>query len=265
MLSRINGKMNAATQAIPMAHLYYRNLQACLREALQEAQDYSSTATLTEEAREELQWWIDHFMQWNRRSLICHDSSISIETDASTKGGGGSVQQSPHRGPIEPSGAYNAHQLPGTPGSTLGNQMLCQKQDKPHHHNEDGQHVSPDVHQRGGTISPRLNQSAKDLRLWCMGRNILLKVQHLPGVYNTTADNGLRVMKDRSDWKLFPAVFHQINWRLGRLEVDLFASGLTQQLPNYASWRPDPTAMATDSFTMNWAQMRGYAKPHGTL
>ena len=54
MLSRLIGKMNAATQAILMAPLYYRNLQACLREALQKAQDYSSTATLTEEAREEL-------------------------------------------------------------------------------------------------------------------------------------------------------------------------------------------------------------------
>ena len=38
MLSCIIGKMNAATQAIPMAPLYYRNLQTCLREALQEDQ-----------------------------------------------------------------------------------------------------------------------------------------------------------------------------------------------------------------------------------
>ena len=53
MLSRIIGKMNAATQAIPMAPLYYRNLQACLREALQEDQSYSLVTVLTEEAREE--------------------------------------------------------------------------------------------------------------------------------------------------------------------------------------------------------------------
>ena len=42
MLSRIIGKKNAATQAIPMAPLYYRHLQACLREALHEVQSYSS-------------------------------------------------------------------------------------------------------------------------------------------------------------------------------------------------------------------------------
>ena len=33
MLSWVKGKMNAATQAIHVAPLYYRNLQGCLREA----------------------------------------------------------------------------------------------------------------------------------------------------------------------------------------------------------------------------------------
>ena len=80
--------MNAATQAIPMAPLYYRNLQTCLREALQEEQDYSSTTVLKKEAREELEWWRDHFTRWNGRSLIAHNSSLTIETDASKTGWG---------------------------------------------------------------------------------------------------------------------------------------------------------------------------------
>ena len=37
MLSWEKGKMNAATQAIHMAPLYYRILQGCLREACQES------------------------------------------------------------------------------------------------------------------------------------------------------------------------------------------------------------------------------------
>ena len=87
-LSHLIGKMNVATQAIPMAPLYYRNLQACLREALQEEQSYSILTSLTKEAREELQWWRDHFTQWNGRSLIAHDSFLTIETNASKKGWG---------------------------------------------------------------------------------------------------------------------------------------------------------------------------------
>ena len=78
--------MNAATQAIPMAPLYYRNLRTCLREALQEEQDYSSMTILTVKAREELEWWRDNFTQWNGRSLIAHNASLTIKTDALKKG-----------------------------------------------------------------------------------------------------------------------------------------------------------------------------------
>ena len=98
-----------------------------------------------------------------------------------------------------------------------------------------------------------------------MERNIFLKAQHLPGVLNTIADDKSRVMKDRSDWMLCPAIFHRIHQRLGPLEVDLFSSRLTHQLPVYASWRPYPMAMTTDAFTMNWAELRAYANPPWNL
>ncbi len=78
MLSRLLGKMNAATQAVKMAPLFYRNLQSCLREALQDVQDYASTVILTPEAEEEIQWWVEHFTNWNRRSLIAHSETMTI-------------------------------------------------------------------------------------------------------------------------------------------------------------------------------------------
>ena len=59
----------------------------------------------------------------------------------------------------------------------------------------------------------------------------------------TIADDESRVTKDRSDWMLCPDTFHQINKRLGPLEVDLFASRLTHQLPTCVSWRSDPVAV----------------------
>lgn len=34
---------------------------------------------------------------------------------------------------------------------------------------------------------------------------------------------------------------------MGPLEVDLFASHLSRQLPRFYSWRPDPEAEATDA------------------
>ena len=70
-----------------MAPLYYRHLQSCLQEALQD-QNYASMVTLTQEAREELEWWRDHFAQWNGQNLIAHNSSLTIKNDASKIGWG---------------------------------------------------------------------------------------------------------------------------------------------------------------------------------
>ena len=145
-LSRLIRKMNAAPQAIPMAPLYYRNLQTCLREALREEQSCSSVTSLTEEAREELEWWRDHFTQWNGRSLIVHNSSLTIKTDASKKGWG-QCARSLHRGTMEPQRTDHAHQLPRAPSSLSGSAVFCQEQNKCDNPPQDGQHVNTDIHQ----------------------------------------------------------------------------------------------------------------------
>ena len=54
-LSQFLGKLNAATRAVPVAPLFYRNLQAALGRALATgAQDYSVTVEITPNLREEL-------------------------------------------------------------------------------------------------------------------------------------------------------------------------------------------------------------------
>ena len=39
------------------------------------------------------------------------------------------------------------------------------------------------------------------------------------------------------------------------------ATRLTCQLGVFVSWRPDPMAIATDTFTLNWAELKAYANP----
>ena len=68
-------------------------------------------------------------------------------------------------------------------------------------------------------------------------------------------------MKDRSDWMLCPEIFNKINTILRPLQVDLFASKLTHQVQGYVCRRPDPEAMATDAFILDWMQFQGYANP----
>ena len=47
--------------------------------------------------------------------------------------------------------------------------------------------------------------------------------------------------------------------------VNPFASRLSSQLPRFFSWRPDPSAVATDAFLQDWKELRAYANPPWTL
>lgn len=77
-VSRLLGKMDTITKAITMAPLFYRKLQAELQQALNAScQDYKTVLYVSNEAREELQWWTAHLMNWNGRSLIAKKKQIS--------------------------------------------------------------------------------------------------------------------------------------------------------------------------------------------
>ena len=144
----------------------------------------------------------------------------------------------------------NAHQLPGASGSNLA---FAKKQENILVHLKmDSTSALTYINKMGGKVSPDLNRLTKDLWTWCLARNITLRAFHLPGALNEKADEEPRIMKDRSDWMLCRETFRRIQTQFGPLDIDLFASRLTKQLPTYVSWRPDPQALETDAFSMNW-------------
>ena len=117
------------------------------------------------------------------------------------------------------------------------------------------------INNQGGTVSKELISLTRDLWMWCLERNIHIQAQYLPGVLNQAADRESRSMKDRSDWSLDHSTFQKINRLYGPLEVDIFASRLTNQCRCYFSWRPDPFAEATDVFLQDWTTIKGFANP----
>ncbi len=79
------GKLNYATQAIPPAPLFYRNLQQCLLTTLE------GGTTRIHLPIEELNWWPWHLSDLttrNGRCLLHSEPHLKIETDASTIGWG---------------------------------------------------------------------------------------------------------------------------------------------------------------------------------
>lgn len=266
VLSRVLGKMNAATQAIAMAPLFYRHLQTALREATRESQDYSTEITLPPEAKEELRWWVEHFTQWNGRSLLVHNPSMVIETDASDRGWGAVCNEIRTGGPWTPQEREMHINCREMLAASLA--VKCFAKDKTSLHillKMDSMSALSYINKRGGTISPELTYLAKQLWLWCMERDISLSADHLPGIWNAVADEESRTMRDRTDWKLNPHTFNRINQILGPLEIDLFATRLTHQLPQFVSWKPDPLAMMTDAFAMDWSKRKAYANPPWNL
>ena len=266
-LSRVLGKMNAATKAICMAPLFYRQLQAELQQALSKScQDYNTPIHLSPMAREELEWWNTHFTNWNGRSLIAKKPNVSLETDASLTGWGAVCrgvrtggpwsreEQNLHINCLEMLAAFLAFKCFFREERSI--HILLKM---------DNTSAIAYINKKGGTVSPTLNKLNKEFWLWCMERDITVQAQHLAGALNCTADAESRVMRDRSDWMLNPSVFQAINHRLGPLEVDLFASRLTAQLRSFVSWRPDPEAIATDAFTMTWTGLKAYANPPWSL
>ena len=82
-VSRLLGKMNSVSQAIPPAPLYCRMLQRDLARSLeQNRQSYERPCPLSTLAKEELSWWTKHMQEWNGKSLIRREPDMSIESDA---------------------------------------------------------------------------------------------------------------------------------------------------------------------------------------
>ena len=76
----------------------------------------------------------------------------------------------------------------------------------------------------------------------CIHQQIWLSAAHLPGCKNTDADLASRHFNDQTEWMFDRRIFEQVATKFGCPTIDLFASRLNNQYPNYASWRPDPGA-----------------------
>ena len=106
---------------------------------------------------------------------------------------------------------------------------------------------------------------------WCQERSITLTGEFLPGAENELADalsrGGPQSAPERRlrgssvEWFLHPEVCHSIFTRLDRPHIDLFASRLNRQLPNYFSWGAEAESMGRNALTQEWSGLLVYAFP----
>ena len=260
-LAQLIGKMTAALLAVHPAPLHYRSLQHLKHVALRR-KGYDGQVTISPEARRDLQWWAENLSTWNGRAIRDPNPNMVIETDASKKGWGAfcrgvltggcwSVQEAKlHINSLEMLAAFYAIKAFVKEKQQVSILLLT-----------DNMSVVAHVNRMGGTRSPLLVSQVIDLWSWCLQRHITITAQHIPGLENVTADYLSRHLRDRTDWVLEPSIFRCVNRHLGPLQVDLFATRFSRQLPRFFSWRPDPEAEATDAFAQNWSKFQGFAHP----
>ena len=143
-----------------------------------------------------------------------------------------------------------SHKLPGTASGDSSPKDVCQEQDRSVSTNEDRQHDSSCLYQQSGRDNIQRADSPDPEPM-----DVVPGEEHPHPSTIPTWGNESRSMKDRSDWKLDRSVFLTIDKIYGPMEVDLFASRLTNQCRRYFSWRPDPFAEATDAFLQDWTRL----------
>lgn len=109
---------------------------------------------------------------------------------------------------------------------------------------------------RSRHLLPVLHRLARFLR----ARNLSLRASWLPSANNFRADQLSRV-RDRTDWRVSPAVFADLQALWGPHDVDRFACHLTSHLPRFNArwWCPGDEAI--DTFHQAWWPFNNNANP----
>ena len=181
-LSRFIGKLNAASQAILIAPLFYRNLQGDLQRALFLGdQNYDQVLILSTEAREELTWWQTLVPCWNGRTVVRRQIQTMIQSDASLQGWGAVCDQVSTGGswsPQERQLHINCLELLAAQlalktfvKSQQGISVLLQL---------DNSTAVAYINNLGETVSPTLTALAKSMWLWALERDIMIVAQVYP-------------------------------------------------------------------------------------
>ncbi|XP_059352815.1 uncharacterized protein LOC132088282 [Daphnia carinata] len=261
-IASILGNFTWAIPSIPFAQSHYRSMQRFYIEQAKEfAFNLNASCILSEGARVDLKWWVCNLDASKDRLFFPKVPDLEICADASLSGWGGACcngvrtggpwtlsDTSKHINELELIGAFYAIQSFTAASRDIAIRIFL-----------DNTTAVAYINNCGGTKSIALSVTSKLLTDWCEERGVAVEAVHLAGKLNGEADEESR-SADASDWRLCPTVFSCIN-NVWPTDVDLFAAPWNAQLASFVSWRPQPEAMATNAFALNWGGLSGYVFP----
>ncbi|XP_076049323.1 uncharacterized protein LOC143029999 [Oratosquilla oratoria] len=210
---------------------------------------------ITDEMKTDLTWWIKHVETQHRR-IIHPTPEIVLYSDASDLGWGGCINHQSVNGrwmSEEKKLHINTRELIAVllTLKSLANEVR-------------GKHIKVFcdnttavnyINETGGTKSVACNNVSSDIWNWCLNNDAWITCSYIPGSDNTLADTASRNFNDRHEWKFDEKCFKKLSIIFGTPNIDLFASRLNEQEPQFCSWRPDPESNYCDAFNLNWATL----------
>jgi hypothetical protein len=261
-IASIMGNFTWAIPTIPFAQAHFRRMQSFYIEQARRARfNLNFKCSLSEDAKQDLQWWSVNLGYGKDKAFFPEVPDLEIFSDASMTGWGaycngirtrGSwtlLDTKKHINELELIAALYAVQAFTFDSRKISIRIYL-----------DNMTAVAYINHGGGTRSKVLTRVSTALTEWCEQREIAINAVHLQGKLNVVADEESRAGPDAGDWRLKPSVFNKVQ-RIWFSKVDVFASHWNAQLPLFISWRPQPQAMRTDAFSVNWNGLAGYIFP----
>ena len=264
MVASLIGNMTSSFEAVPYGRLYYRHLELSKTLSLKQSKhNFDSPCYISERAKKEVQWWIDNIEQSFAYIKAIPDIDYTIHTDASTLGWGAcdDLDISNGRWTEEEQELHiNCLELLAIKFALKSFVPLHPKIRHVRIMSDNTTAISY-INKQGGSHNMSLNDIAVQIWLLCAEYQTHVSAAHIPGKHNVLADIASREFHDAAEWMLSPNIFENLVDKWGRPDIDLFASRLNHQIPNYVSWKPDPNSMYIDAMQMSWSEMFVYIFP----
>ena len=255
--------MSSLEKLIPHSRLRMRTLQWHLHQSWSTSQSPTIKIPLTQEVRNDVDWWFIGDRLTRGRSLKEEEVQVYLYSDASIEGWGATLEKKKISGlwsAEEKSHHINVLELKAVKLALLKTQNLVAG--KTVAVMMDNLTALSYIRKQGGLQSKTLLSVARDLLMWTESKNITLKPAFVPGDLNVIADSLSRsgqILK--KEWILHQEVCQKI-WDLwGYPFWDLFATRDTFRLRRYVSPTIDQQAAGVDAMLMDWSNKTSYAFP----
>ena len=260
-LAEVIGKLVATQPGVWIAPLFYKRLETLKNDSLKECKgDYSASTLLSQEAKDDLKWWIDNLDGFSTPVKRSKPTKV-VTSDASKKGWGAECEGELTGGMWTVQESELHINLLELKAALFALKAFCKNiKDCSILIRTDNSTTVAHINHKG-SVKVEAHKIIREIWLWCLENNNFVIATFLPGALNDKADFQSRIDRHDTEWKLDENIFQRIMGRFGPCDIDLFASRVNNQLPCYVSWEPDPYAWAIDSFTIDWSSCKGYIFP----